>query len=168
VISHNHWDHTGGLADFLNVNPSVIIYAPALDQELILRAERAGAEIRLISEPVSVFDGVWTTGVFLHPLPEQALILETSLGHVVLTGCSHPGVVNLVLAAPRPRYLVTGGFHLFRSTTEAIRATAFSLDESGVEFVAPSHCTGDAAMEYFRQYFGERFLYGGLGATFEL
>ncbi len=54
------------------------------------------------------------------------------------------------------------------STTEAIRATAFSLDESGVELVAPSHCTGDAAMEYFRQYFGERFWFGGLGATFEL
>ncbi len=168
VISHNHWDHTGGLADFLSVNPAVTIYAPELDHDLVFRAQGGGAEVFLVREPVQVVPGVRTSGVFVHPLPEQALILETSSGHVILTGCSHPGVVNLVLAAPAPRYLVTGGFHLFRSSPEAIRAAAEGLEEAGIELVAPSHCTGEAALEYFRRFFDRRFLYGGLGAVFEV
>ena len=167
VISHNHWDHTGGLRDLMGANPAVEIYAPDLDREVRTMASAAGADIHLTREPVLIAEGIFTTGVFLHPVPEQALVLAASSGHVVLTGCSHPGVVNLVLSAPEPRFLVTGGFHLFRSSPEAVRAAAIALEETGVEFIAPSHCTGETAMEYFREFFGSRFVYGGLGAVFE-
>ncbi len=85
---------------------------------------------------------------------------------MVLTGCSHPGVVNMVVAVPEPRHLVSGGFHLFRSFLESIKSTALGLEEAGVELVAPSHCTGETATEYCRQYFQDRFVYGGLGAVF--
>ena len=168
VISHNHWDHTGGLLDFINVNPNVSIYAPDLDDAIVSRVRMAGSEIHFTSDPVPITTGISTTGVFSHPVPEQAVVLETSSGYVTLTGCSHPGVVSLVLATPEPRYLVTGGFHLFRSSPEVIRQTALSLQETGVEFIAPSHCTGGAAMEYFRDLFGNRCVYGGLGAVFDV
>lgn len=166
IISHNHWDHTGGLSAFLYVNPEVEIYAPDLDQELIFLAENTGARVYLVTDPTEVTRGVSTTGVFPHPVPEQALVVTTGKGNVVLTGCSHPGVVNMVMAAPEPRHLVSGGFHLFRSSRETIKSTALGLEEAGVELVAPSHCTGEIATEYLRQYFQDRFVYGGLGAIF--
>lgn len=167
IISHNHWDHTGGLAAFLYANPRVEIYAPDLDQELISLAESRGTKVYFTSGSMAVGKGISTTGVFPRPVPEQALIIKTSRGNVILTGCSHPGVVNMVLAAPEPRYFVSGGFHLFRSSLNTIKATAMELEQAGVALVAPSHCTGEAAIEYFRQYFQDRFVYGGLGAVFK-
>jgi len=167
IISHNHWDHTGGLAAFLYANPRVEIFVPDLDQELISLAKSRGAGVYFISDSMAVGRGISTTGVFPHPVPEQALIVETSRGNVILTGCSHPGVVNMVLAASEPRYLVTGGFHLFRSSLNIIKSTALGLEQAGVAVVAPSHCTGETATEYFRQYFQDSLIYGGLGAIFQ-
>lgn len=166
IISHNHWDHTGGLSAFLYANPEVEIYAPDLDQELISLAENRGARVYLVTSPTEIISGISTTGVFPHPVPEQALVIATARGNVILTGCSHPGVVSMVMAVPEHRHLVSGGFHLFRSSLEDIKLTALGLEEAGVELVAPSHCTGETATANFRQYFQDRFVYGGLGAVF--
>ncbi len=168
VLSHNHWDHIGGLSELARVSPSLEIYAPDLDEELLSEVSSRGARVHMVSGSVDIASGIRTTGVLSRPLPEQALWVETGKGNVIVTGCSHPGVENLVALVPSPRHLVTGGFHLLKSDMSVLEQTAKALDESGVEFLAPSHCTGDSAMEYFKQYFGERFKYGGLGARFEI
>ncbi len=167
VLSHNHWDHIGGLSELVRKNPSLEIYAPDLDEDLFSEVSSRGARIHIVSDPVNIAPGMRTTGVLSRPVPEQALWVETGRGNVIVTGCSHPGVENLVALVPPPRHLVTGGFHLLRSDVSVLEQTAETLEGSGVEFLAPSHCTGDAALEYFKQYFGERFIYGGLGARFD-
>ncbi len=168
VISHNHWDHVGGLVDFVRKNSMVEIYAPALDEKTYYDVTSLGAIVRWTDAPQFVTSGISTTGVLSGPVPEQALVVAGHKGHTILTGCSHPGVARLVASAPRPRYLVTGGFHLFRSRFEEIKQTAVDLANTGVELIAPSHCTGELAIEYFEEVFGSRLLYGGLGARFSL
>lgn len=168
VISHNHWDHTGGLPDFLKENSKVEIFAPDLDEELIRQIDYDGGVFHRTWDSVSIAPGISITRVFPNPVPEQALWVKSSGKNIILTGCSHPGVVNLVMAVPAPRYLVTGGFHLFRSGMKEIEETAEALEATGVEFVAPSHCTGEDATEYFKHFFGKRFVYGGLGARFKI
>jgi len=168
VLSHNHSDHIGGLSELARYNPSLEIYAPNLDKGLLAEVGSRGAKVHIVSDPVNIAPGMWTTGVLSRPISEQALWLETPKGNVIVTGCSHPGVENLVALVPSPRHLVTGGFHLLQSKKSVFERTAKALQKNGVEYLAPSHCTGDEALKYFNQYFGERFIYGGLGARFEL
>ena len=83
IISHNHWDHTGGLSSLLYANPEIEIYAPDLDQELIFLAENRGARVYLVTDPTEVTRGVLTTGVFPRPVPEQALVVQRQLFFLV-------------------------------------------------------------------------------------
>lgn len=102
---------------------------------------------------------------------EQALILDTAKGLIVITGCAHPGVVKVVTRAKqvlnRDAYLAVGGFHLKGMSASEIQAIIIMLQEMGVKKVAPSHCTGEVAMALFRQIWGDDFLEGGLGAIIE-
>ncbi len=168
VISHNHWDHVGGLEAFARLNPRVDIFTPDLDATLRNTLQSLGATVHFVSRPVEITSRISTTGVLPNPLPEQALVIRGKHGFTTVTGCSHPGVANLIRNTPLPRFLVTGGFHLFRSEVEEIKAAALDLQKSGVKFVAPSHCTGDKALEIFRELFGDRLLDGDLGTVFDV
>jgi len=131
-----------------------------------------GAEIKSIKEPVKLFDGVHSTGEMESFPKEQSLIIETSKGIVIITGCGHPGVVNIVKKSKEllndDVLLLMGGFHLKR---ESIRSTTAIIDELknlGVKKVAPSHCTGRGQTNLFERAWGNNFLEGGLGAVIEL
>jgi 7,8-dihydropterin-6-yl-methyl-4-(beta-D-ribofuranosyl)aminobenzene 5'-phosphate synthase len=67
---------------------------------------------------------------------------------VVLVGCSHPGVVNLVRQAARDvgakPYMVVGGFHMAGLPAEEAREVVEQLLGMGVEKIYPVHCSGDA------------------------
>jgi 7,8-dihydropterin-6-yl-methyl-4-(beta-D-ribofuranosyl)aminobenzene 5'-phosphate synthase len=101
-------------------------------------------------------------------MQEQALIIDLPAGLVILTGCAHPGITNIVRKAKdvlhREVLLLLGGFHLMNHTQDQIADITRQLDALGVAFISPSHCTGDAAMQYFRRVWGERFIDGGCGA----
>jgi 7,8-dihydropterin-6-yl-methyl-4-(beta-D-ribofuranosyl)aminobenzene 5'-phosphate synthase len=100
---------------------------------------------------------------------EQALIVETPSGLVVLTGCAHPGVVEIARAAQayrgRDLQLLMGGFHLRNQSTRELERTLQALQSLGVRRVAPSHCAGDQAIARFRELWGERFVPSGCGAV---
>ena len=100
---------------------------------------------------------------------EQALVVDTADGLIVVTGCAHPGITNIVAAAreafDKDVLLVMGGFHLFQSTTEQIDEVVTALQALGVRYVAPSHCTGDPAREALADAFEARYLAVGAGAT---
>ena len=107
------------------------------------------------------------------PLAEQALILETSGGLVIVTGCTHPGLERLVTLV-RDHFpgkiirLLMGGFHLGDKSESEIAAISGFLKKSGVEKVASSHCTGDQAIEYFRKEWSENFVRLYLGDSWSL
>jgi 7,8-dihydropterin-6-yl-methyl-4-(beta-D-ribofuranosyl)aminobenzene 5'-phosphate synthase len=97
VLSHIHGDHTGGLDTFLARNPDVTVYMPesfpaSFKQEVI----RLGAAIETVSQPQRLFDSVFSIGEMGGTTKEQALIVDTPRGLIVITGCAHPDVVDMV------------------------------------------------------------------------
>jgi 7,8-dihydropterin-6-yl-methyl-4-(beta-D-ribofuranosyl)aminobenzene 5'-phosphate synthase len=105
----------------------------------------------------------------LEGLRELSLVLDTHDGDVILVGCSHSGIENIVRAAGelrrKPIDLVTGGLHLLPYDRATIEALAERLrDEYGVRRIAPAHCTGHLGFQILRDTFGNRYLGGGLGS----
>ncbi len=120
-------------------------------------------------------------GLFLDPsgqqpdsLPDDAfLLLETPHGAVVILGCCHSGVANSLLRASDlldgGRILgVVGGLHLYKADVEALEEAATVIEELGISFVAPGHCTGDAAMAFLEERFPGRIfrMHAGLSLSF--
>jgi 7,8-dihydropterin-6-yl-methyl-4-(beta-D-ribofuranosyl)aminobenzene 5'-phosphate synthase len=105
-------------------------------------------------------------------IPEQALIVETAEGLVVITGCAHPGIDLIAAQATRQTgreiYLLAGGFHLSGASDRRVRDLISRLKKLDVKKVAPSHCTGKRATELFRDAWGEDFIESGLGAVIPL
>jgi 7,8-dihydropterin-6-yl-methyl-4-(beta-D-ribofuranosyl)aminobenzene 5'-phosphate synthase len=105
-------------------------------------------------------------------LREQSLAIETRDGIVLVVGCSHPGIDNIVKAAAaiNPRIsFVAGGFHLVVAKDPEIEAIAAALrDTYKVGYIAPGHCTGEPTFTALKKAFADRYLYAGLGTTFEL
>jgi 7,8-dihydropterin-6-yl-methyl-4-(beta-D-ribofuranosyl)aminobenzene 5'-phosphate synthase len=126
VISHHHYDHTGGMSDVLEINKHAVIYVPA---PIALRLP--GKKVIPVSQPVQISETVFSTGELRRI--EQALAVKTSKGIVVVTGCSHPGVGEILDAAScyGKIYGIIGGFHGFHD---------FSRLE-GLSLICPCHCT---------------------------
>jgi 7,8-dihydropterin-6-yl-methyl-4-(beta-D-ribofuranosyl)aminobenzene 5'-phosphate synthase len=98
---------------------------------------------------------------------EQSLILDTPRGLVVITGCSHPGIVDIIKRArtviQRDVYMVFGGFHLMQNSPQQLEAIIGELLQMGVQKCGATHCTGDQAIDAFRKAFGDNFLTMGVG-----
>ncbi len=173
VSSHDHYDHTGGLDKLLGEceSPEVFLF-DSFSSELKQRARALGADVVENSNSVEVCRNVFTTGEMDGPVPEQALILRTRAGLIVLTGCAHPGVAEMVARAKElfqdDVLLILGGFHLLQSSPEAIGKVISDLRELSVRCVAPSHCTGDVARRMFEEAFGDDFVGIETGSTIRL
>ncbi len=90
---------------------------------------------------------------------DQALLIETRRGWVVITGCGHSGLINTLNYARELTGIsriaaVIGGLHLFRASVERIKATVEDLRPFCVELVAPCHCTGFEATGALQHEFG--------------
>jgi 7,8-dihydropterin-6-yl-methyl-4-(beta-D-ribofuranosyl)aminobenzene 5'-phosphate synthase len=173
VLSHIHGDHTGGLDGVLARNPDVEVYLPrGFPQGFQQSLADRGARVRSVRRSGRLFGNVHSTGEMDGGLGEQALVLDTPKGLVVITGCAHPGIVRLAEAAGQLMgkriHLLMGGFHLLRTDWKEIQGIIARLKSLGVEKVAPSHCTGEEAIALFREAWGENFVEGGLGAVIEV
>jgi metal-dependent hydrolase (beta-lactamase superfamily II) len=183
VISHNHSDHVCGLSALLDAGakPEVFVL-DAMPDNLSQRAwdlvvgtiasarEHTGRLVD-VSEPIQVCPNVFTTGPMGSRIPEQALIVRTNAGLVVITGCGHPGVVAQVEKArnqlKQEVLLVMGGFHLLEKDMAMIEAVVDGLLPL-TRYVAPCHCSGPEARELFHKSFGDRFLELGVGKCISL
>jgi 7,8-dihydropterin-6-yl-methyl-4-(beta-D-ribofuranosyl)aminobenzene 5'-phosphate synthase len=168
MTSHPHWDHTGGLDSVLELNPSAKLCLPAsLSPYMIRDLERLSGKTVIINDhPEEFLPAFHSTGT-MSVTGEQALVIERADGIIVITGCAHAGIDKVVARAmetlAKPVILVLGGFHLMDSPEEKIEKTIQHLQELGVKKVCPTHCTGEAAMNLFRERFGKNFTDGGAG-----
>jgi 7,8-dihydropterin-6-yl-methyl-4-(beta-D-ribofuranosyl)aminobenzene 5'-phosphate synthase len=172
VLSHEHWDHVGGLNTILDNNRDVKVYLPGVFPYHIKSNIRIkDVEIIETSNATVVCDCVSTTSVLEGNPREQGLILKTDKGLIVLTGCSHPGVDEIVENAKKLTgediYLVMGGYHLGSASSTRINSIIERLIEMDVEKVAPSHCTGDDARDLFKDKFGENCISVGVGFSMD-
>ncbi len=174
VLSHIHGDHVGGLSGFLEQNSAVTVYLPkSFPRSFAYDVESLGARVEEVYEAKELFPSVFTTGELGNGTKEQSLIVKTSEGLVIITGCAHPGVVNIIRVAkdilPDSRvYLVIGGFHLSGASSTQIEAIIDSFVELGVERVAPCHCSGDETRTLFEERYGESYIESGVGKIIPL
>jgi 7,8-dihydropterin-6-yl-methyl-4-(beta-D-ribofuranosyl)aminobenzene 5'-phosphate synthase len=173
VLSHGHADHSGGLDAFLARRPAVTVYSPeSLGEAFRQAVERRGARVETVSGPRRLRGNLYSTGEMGKDIREQALIIDTPSGLVLMTGCAHPDVVAMTGAArayrPGEIRLLMGGFHLRAHAPRELEDTLQALRALGVRRVAPSHCTGERAIDRFRELWGQDFVEGGCGAVIEL
>ncbi len=173
VLSHFHGDHTGGLRAFLQRNTDVTIYMPESFPRAFQDEIRGlGAEVITVQSPVRLFGPVHSSGELGRQIIEQSLLIETSGGLVLITGCAHPGILEIVRAAKgylgQDVHFVTGGFHLMRTPEADLQAVIAGLQNEGVHTLAPSHCTGENVIARFHAAWGENFVASGCGSVIEL
>jgi 7,8-dihydropterin-6-yl-methyl-4-(beta-D-ribofuranosyl)aminobenzene 5'-phosphate synthase len=170
VISHDHKDHTYGLKAFVTANPQVLVLVPRKSILARRYVADAGGQVQEVSGPSKVAPGIRTTGSMERFSQEQALIIDTAEGLVVITGCAHPGIVAVIakveeLNPGKPVALVMGGFHLFQTLPQTIDRIVDDLKRLKVARVAPSHCTGDYARRRLQEVYGKDYVAGGAGLT---
>lgn len=150
-ISHNHYDHIGGLSSFLSKNKDVTLYIPPS-----VHGIHNVKDLISIDEPLELSEGIYSTGELAHI--EQSLIVKTQKGLVIIVGCSHPGI-GLILETARQfgePYAIIGGFHGF---------TEYELLEP-LTLVCPTHCTYH--IKEIKKQYSEKYIEGGAGKVIEI
>jgi len=215
ILSHGHYDHTGGLRHTLRkiksateiiAHPDIwaakyaqrkgqtekYIGIPYQRQEL----ESLGANFNLSTKPTKISANITTTGEIpmvtefeeIEPnllikesagfqpdklLDDQALIINTEVGLVVILGCAHRGIINTLyyaqqLTGAKKIHTVLGGCHLIDASEERVRLTIAALKELDVQRLGVSHCTGLPAACLMAQEFGNKFFFNNAGTTISL
>ena len=133
VISHSHWDHAGGLSTLLNLNDHLTVYLPPSISKNLKREIGKRATTVEVKKGMRIGENCLTTGELGKTIKEQSLLVETREGLLVVTGCSHPGVEEILREARRYGNVcgILGGFHGFENL-EAIK---------DLKLVVPCHCT---------------------------
>jgi len=150
-ISHAHLDHTGGLSTFLNENDQVTIFVPPS-----VRGIRRAKEVIYVANARQLHENIYSTGELLNI--EQSLIVGIDRGLVIIAGCSHSGIGNILITAAQfgKPYALIGGFHGFKQFE--------LLEDLGV--VCPTHCTQHIAQ--IKSLYPEKYIRGGAGQIIEL
>jgi 7,8-dihydropterin-6-yl-methyl-4-(beta-D-ribofuranosyl)aminobenzene 5'-phosphate synthase len=219
ILTHNHWDHVGGLLtlrkEVMKTNPeamSVVHVARGIfysrpgqqgegNKMIAIRKEYEATGGKFIEhdEAEEVFPGWWLTGPVPRKYPEhnwngtgrvqtpaglvedtipedQTLVLNTPKGLVVVSGCGHAGIINILTFTrqkfpDQPVQAVIGGIHLFPATDDQLNWTADKLKEFQVSALMGAHCTGLEAVYRIRERLGlprSSAVVGSVGSTFVL
>jgi len=206
ILSHGHYDHTGGLPSVLNIASKVMIYLHPAATEM--KFSQKASEIKSIGmsasakeaiqdqhmiwtvTPAQIFPGMSVTGqvprlndyedvggtFFVDEdcqkpdelLDDQTLFIESSKGLVVVLGCAHAGVVNILdyiskLTSCNKIYTVIGGMHLLNASRIRIANTIEAFKKYEIQKIFPLHCTGKKAMDAMEKAFGDKCLCLGAG-----
>jgi 7,8-dihydropterin-6-yl-methyl-4-(beta-D-ribofuranosyl)aminobenzene 5'-phosphate synthase len=150
-ISHIHFDHIGGLSAFLDINNDVTLYAPSP-----LRGVYHAKEVIYNNDSTQLHENFYTTGLLNNI--EQSLAINTVNGLVVIAGCSHPGVENILNSVtPHGRpYALIGGLHGFKEYEIITK----------LHLICPTHCTQN--ISEIKSMFPDKFIRGGVGAVIKI
>ena len=168
-LSHFHHDHTGGLYDFLQSNSDVTIYYPqSFPPQLVESMKQSGANLVPISSFQRLQGNIFSLGELGGSIPEQSIAIRTSEEIVVITGCAHPGIIKILETAkssfPKEKiYLAMGGFHLLHQTENELKSTVNQILKMEILNIGPSHCSGDAARQMFREIYKDNYIEIGAG-----
>ena len=173
VLSHIHGDHTGGLGSFLEKNSDVTVYLlksfPAKFRDSI---QAHAAKIIEVEQSVKICENVYSTGRVGRLIKEQALIIRTDSGLIIITGCAHPGIVKIVNTAKQLLrdniLLVMGGFHFEWATTAKIEKVISAFRQLDVQCVGLCHCSGHKARGLFEKHFGANYINVGAGRVINI
>ena len=173
ILSHAHWDHVNGVEMFLEKNHNVSVFVlESFPGEFKKMVSSYGAEIIEVEKHREICKGVFSTGQLGTSIKEQGLILRTEKGLILITGCAHPGIVEM---AGRTKDLfnenflfVMGGFHLNAMSNKEVENIISKLKSLNVKYTAPCHCTGDSAISLFEKHFGEQYVRIGTGKVIEI
>jgi len=173
VLSHIHNDHVGGLEAFLEQNSNVTVYLPhSFPDTFKNKVRKYGAKIINVNKPLRIFQNVYSTGELGTEIKEESLIINTEKGLIVITGCAHPGIIDIVRRAKEMMktnvYLVMGGFHLKGMSEKEIDEIVEEFKKQGVEKVGPCHCSGDLARTIFEKAYHKDFIRVGVGKIIEI
>lgn len=154
VLSHEHWDHAGGLSTLLHVSDPVVYVPSSLSKRLIGEISNLTEVHEVSTKALKIVEGVYSTGVLGNDVKEQALVLE---GGLVLTGCAHPGVEAILERAGElmPIRGLMGGLHSF-SQLHLL---------SGMSLLSPCHCT--VHKERIAKLYPEQYVRNGVGRVIE-
>ncbi len=173
VISHDHWDHTGGLLDFIAAHPAPsrlnVYLLPSFSPELKQQVMMTGVSLHLNNATTSIQDGFFLTGEINAMYKgaqknEQGLVAEGETGFALITGCAHPGIVRMLKVAMETTgnklisLLVAGGFHLMDKDENEIERVFSELRQLGAEKLGPCHCSGIAAKNICKSMFPDTFI----------
>jgi len=128
------------------------------------------ADVVEVTPGQSITTRIFTTGEVRGLVNEQALVINTGHGLVVVTGCAHPGIVGIVSRAKElfeeEVYMVLGGFHLGGRPTAELESIVADIRRLGVQKASPTHCTGDEAIALFRAEYKGDFIQAGAGKVY--
>jgi 7,8-dihydropterin-6-yl-methyl-4-(beta-D-ribofuranosyl)aminobenzene 5'-phosphate synthase len=210
VISHGHYDHTGGLEAVLDFAPKAKIYLhPAATEKKFSRKTSSAKYIGISDSSKKALQSrniIWTTTpAWLFPavavtgqvprindfedvggafyldencqiadelLDDQSLFIESARGLIIVLGCAHAGVVNILnyvakLTGKNYIYAIIGGMHLLNASAERMERTIKEIERYGVQQTFPAHCTGSKATAKFCDVFKEQCSECAVGKHFE-
>lgn len=209
VLSHGHFDHTGGLLELLKISKSFELFAhpdifyppkyvrrkgneiyigPPFKKEQL---EKEGIKVNLSKEPMRINDCIITTGEVPRKtdfeeiekellikennefkqdkiLDDISLILKTSQDIVVLLGCAHSGVINILnyvrdITREEEIFAIIGGMHLEHKNKEQMQKIVNELKKFNLQKIGASHCTGFLANKILSEEFAEKFFLNNVG-----
>jgi len=172
MISHQHWDHTGGIYFILDANRDLRVLVPrSFSPHFKADMKRYGVPVMEADGAQEIFPGFYTTGELNGPVREQAALFRTPAGVIVITGCAHPGIIHIIQTAKKilpndDLALVMGGFHLLDDSDKEILKIIEQFKSLEVRYAAASHCSGERARELFARAYGSHFI--ALGAGMEI
>lgn len=218
ILSHGHYDHTGGLMQVLQaINRTIDVYAhpdvfankvaviplgnQILEAFIGVKAskedyEKAGAVFKPISGLTTITSSIKAIAEINRPQSWQgfderlkvkqpdgtikddifnddcSLIIDTESGPVVLLGCAHAGIIDILHDIAKQTgykefHAVIGGTHLESASDDYITKAIHTLKEFKVKKIGTSHCTGFRVACRMHQEFKESFVLGSCGAVFE-
>jgi len=142
--------------------------------EIITGIMLTGPIERLFKETSTKFHFIVKNGEFVEdPFEDdQALVVETSKGIVIIFGCAHAGVINTMnhvakITGEKRFYALVGGTHLLKADRKQLENTLREIEKRDVNIIAFSHCTGFHSCAFFAEYFRGKYYQNDVGFSIE-
>lgn len=175
VISHDDWDHIDGLWYLLERIRNARVYVcPHFSKETKDRIRSYPVKMIEVKGFTRIDKNVYSTGEMIghsdgRVVYEQSLVLRTPKGIVIITGCAHQGIINIVEKVTKRFkgriYLLIGGMHLRDAAKEDVKKIVIKLKNHGIEKISPMHCTGSFAAGVIKKTFGVKSILAKQGTV---